>query len=147
MVICELCGAETEETHKIKLEGSILVVCPRCVSYGEEIGHTAPPVVKKVEDEEGVKTIIYTPPVVRKTVTPHYQKALEDDEFVLVDDYAQRIRRKRQQLGLKQDELARKLNERESVVKHLETGKLNPDKSLIRKLENTLKIELQEPLE
>jgi len=141
MAICELCGAETGETLRVKLEGSILQVCPNCAKYGEVVDIYKPAPVQKEEDSEVEE---YTPTPVRKVVTPHYQKKLEEDDSDVADDYPQRIQRARQQMGLKQDEFAKKLNERESVVKHLESGKLYPDEKLLKKLEKVLGVSLRE---
>jgi putative transcription factor len=62
-------------------------------------------------------------------------------------DYMKEIKSARELLGLSQDELGRKINEKPSVIGHLETGRLKPDDALARKLEHFLKIELFVPVE
>jgi putative transcription factor len=46
--------------------------------------------------------------------------------------------------GLKQDELASKVNERSSVIAQLESGSMRPSDQLIKKLERELNIKLTE---
>ena len=65
-----------------------------------------------------------------------------EDELVLRDDFGTAIKEAREEMGLTQDEFAMKLNERVSVIRHLETGKIKPDDMLAAKLERFLKIDL-----
>lgn len=66
------------------------------------------------------------------------------EEMELVEDYSQRIRKGRERLDLTHEELSRKIGERISVLQKLETGKMTPDQTLSKKLEQTLKIKLLE---
>jgi ribosome-binding protein aMBF1 (putative translation factor) len=50
-------------------------------------------------------------------------------------------------MGLSQEDLGRKINEKPSVISHLETGSMKPSDALARKLEHALKIELFLPPE
>jgi putative transcription factor len=61
-----------------------------------------------------------------------------------VDDYGAKIRKARQRRGMTVEDFARKINEKESVIKKLEKEELNPDRKLIQKLKDALKIELLE---
>lgn len=49
--------------------------------------------------------------------------------------------------GLSQEELGMKINEKPSVIHHLETGSMKPSDALARKLEHYLKIQLFIPSE
>jgi len=62
----------------------------------------------------------------------------------MVDDYGAKIRKARQRMGMTVEDFARKINEKESVIKKLEKEELNPDRKLIQKLTGALKIELLE---
>lgn len=62
----------------------------------------------------------------------------------MVDDYGAKIRKARQKMGMNVEDFARKINEKESVIKKLEKEELNPDRKLIQKIKNALKIELLE---
>ncbi|MEM3564990.1 MAG: multiprotein-bridging factor 1 family protein, partial [Candidatus Jordarchaeaceae archaeon] len=62
----------------------------------------------------------------------------------LVEDYAYKIRRAREGKGLSHEELAKKINERVTIIKKIETGKMQPSLALVKKLEKELQINLTE---
>ncbi len=64
----------------------------------------------------------------------------------VVEGYHVRIRQAREKLGLSHEELGKKINEKESVLRKLETGKMEPDDMLVIKLEHALKIKLLSPI-
>jgi putative transcription factor len=65
----------------------------------------------------------------------------------LVEGYATLIRVSREKHGLTHEDLGLKINERASVLKHIELGKMEPNNLLANKLERTLKIKLLVPIE
>ena len=65
----------------------------------------------------------------------------------LVEDYANLIRIAREKHGYTHEDLGLKINERASVLKHIELGKMEPNNLLSNKLERTLKIKLLVPIE
>lgn len=62
-------------------------------------------------------------------------------------DYAQRVRRAREEMGLTQEVLASYVGEKESVIRRIEMGKLKPTMELARRLEQVLKVKLLERVE
>jgi putative transcription factor len=68
-------------------------------------------------------------------------------EIVPVDNFAALVRKAREQRGLSHKEVARQLNERESVIAKLETGKMVPTNNLARKMERLFKLTLLEEAE
>jgi putative transcription factor len=62
----------------------------------------------------------------------------------MVDDYGIVIRKARQGMGMTVEDFARKIKEKESVIKKLEKEELTPDQKLIQKIKNALKIDLLE---
>ncbi len=60
----------------------------------------------------------------------------------LTGDYSKIIKGARELMGLSQEELGMKINEKPSVISHLETGSMKPDDALARKLEHFLKVQL-----
>ncbi len=65
----------------------------------------------------------------------------------LVENYGSLIRRTRQRKGLTVEDFAKKLSEKESVIKKLEKEQLNPTMALIRKVERELGVTLIEEAE
>jgi len=64
-----------------------------------------------------------------------------------VEDFGQLIRTARERRGMSQLEVARRINERASVIAKLESGKMSPTIELARKLERLFKITLLEEAE
>ena len=146
---------ETHQVKKIDIEGSLLSVCPNCVKFGKE--------PEKPKQPETGPTRRAQPPPRSGSVRPQMpvsdrleqrKKRMQprniysaSSEMELIDDYHKEIQRARMELGMNQEELARKLNERKSIIAKLETKSIKPDNKLIRKLEKTLKITLMENVE
>lgn len=120
-----MCGKETE-LFITSVEGTDLKVCQNCAKFGKiktRAKPLEPPKKKKqVEIEEEEPEIIQT----------------------ISSDYALKVKNARESLKLKQEELAKKLNEKESVIHKIETGHYEPNIKLAKKLERFLKIKLVE---
>ena len=79
-----------------------------------------------------------------KTVSSRvYTRNTESDEE-LVDDFSQIVRKGRESKGWTREELGAKIYEKVSVITRIETGKMEPDLKLAKKLEKTLNIKLIE---
>lgn len=111
---CDICG-KISVNRKALIEGAILNVCDKCIELGVEIGKK-----EKVVEE-----------------------SRDDEAFgVIILDCAYRIKARREIIGLSQKELAFKINEKESVIHLIESGKLVPTFDSARKLERFLGITL-----
>ena len=62
-----------------------------------------------------------------------------------MDNYGQVIRKAREVMQLSQEDLCRKIAEKVSVLQKIESWRLVPDDSLVRKLEYALKVRLLQP--
>lgn len=125
---CEVCGNPVYgSANTVQIDGSTLHVCPSCSRLGK-------PVRQKTEGNR---------PPLPKPLTPKLDKIT--DELELKEDYHKIIKQTREKLGLSQEALGRKINEKPSVIKLLESGKLKPDNVLARKLEHFLKVQLLVP--
>jgi len=118
---CNICGAKDAQ-RKARIEGVILVVCDNCVKLGEEIT-----IIK-------IKQVKKTP------------KIIEESQDVVVHYFFKIIKTEREKRNMTQEELARKLNEKLSVIRRIEEG-WEPPISLIKKLEKFFKIDLIEKVE
>ena len=65
-----------------------------------------------------------------------------DDIDELAQDFDDRIRQARETAGLSQQDLARDLNEKASLIQKLEQGKMLPTDEMQEKLERSLDIDL-----
>ncbi len=118
MPACEMCGYVCN-TWPHKIEGAELNVCPKCGRFGEKLRKLPPKI----------------------NVKAHKYKTNETDERV-VTNYDQIVRQSREKLNLKQEDFAKKINEKLSVVQNIETKKFKPSIKLAKKLEKILKIKL-----
>lgn len=130
MASCEMCGSSGQMFIAI-IEGAQLSVCEKCSGLGKIIKQ-APPAFQKEKRK---------PP--SSQARPPQKRTVQ----VIVGDYAKRIRQARERSGLSQKEFAMKLNERESVIAHLENGQSKPSVDSARKLERSLGIKLIESVE
>lgn len=116
---CEMCGNESE-CHDAIVEGVMLKVCNECGKYGKAI---------KIEHRE----IIESKEIV-------FKENIEE----VVDNYSMIVKEAREKLGLKQEEVAFKIAEKESIIHAIESGKLRPSLDVARKLEKFFHINLVE---
>ena len=113
-----------------------MTVCGSCASLGSAYwkAHTS---------RRSIRRIARPPPRVRvRKKQPVLTETLE-----LMGDFNLRIRQARERLGLSHEDLGRKIGEKVSVLRKIESGKMHPDHKLARKLEHALKIRLLAPLQ
>ena len=133
---CDICGREiTGQAFKVKVEGAKLLVCGRCQRLGTPY----------VDEPVAKRPLVRSIPVIRAgpRKAPELPKGME--ELEVAEDCADRVRHQRMKLGLSQEELAKRVKEKLSVIQKIETGKMAPDTKLCRELEHELKIKLLVP--
>ena len=64
----------------------------------------------------------------------------------LIEGYANKIRVAREKLAFEPQDLGKKINEKASLLRHIETGRVAPNNPLASKLEHALKIQLMVPI-
>ena len=122
---CEVCGKNFDNLEKAIVEGVMINVCHDCSKFGKII-----PVRK--------------PLIGPRRIIPVQTKEVMED---IVTDYAEIIKKAREKKGLKQEELAKNIAEKESVISKVEGGSLKPSFILAKKLEQFFGIKLIEYLE
>ena len=118
-MLCNMCGKEGR-LSKTSIEGTTLNVCPDCAKYGTKVNEfkdLAYPKSKKFI-EEGPKSI-----------------------NIVLPNFASIIKSKRESLGLTQEQLAKRLNEKESLIQSIEKGR-SPNINFAKKIERNLNISL-----
>lgn len=119
---CELCG-KADAPVFAEVEGVDLQVCANCAKFGT---------VKK----RPTTTLTTSPkPLISRP---------EEPEYIIIPGYASLLRAIREKKELSQQDFARFLSERESVVAKWEAGSLKPSIETARKLEKRLGIKLVE---
>ena len=119
---CDLCGKVEQVLSRALIESVELNVCSGCAKFGKVIGPLRNPVIKNhpnpVQKEEKIE--------------------------LLVEDYHDLVKKKRESMGLSQKDFALKVNEKDSTIHKIETGILEPPIALAKKLERFLGIKLLE---
>lgn len=134
---CEVCGRKIYgKPYRALIEGAKLTVCIECSKHGTI-----------VKEEVKPKKIISKPKVSLASKTQKAQEKSIDTSMELVEDFDQKIREGREKLGLSHEELGKKINEKVSLLRKVETRKIKPDNKLATKLEYTLKIKLLVPVQ
>ena len=138
---CEVCGRKIHDNpNRVIIEGAKLMVCTECAKHGKTTWEEPPkpkmaPIQRQAFPTQG-------PIQIKKKVI----QAQVDTSQEIVEGYDEKIRQAREKLGLSHKELGKKINEKESVLRKIETRKMTPDNILVSKLEHTLRIKLLVPV-
>ena len=136
---CEVCGQKIHnDPITAVIEGARLTVCVECSKHGKVV----------TQDEYTPKPKPLGKPSAHIPVMQQKKKTEIKVEITqeITEDYTSKIRQAREKLGLTHEELAKKINEKTSVIGKLETGKIQPSNILATKLEHALKIKLLTPI-
>ena len=136
---CDICGKTiVGPAFKVKVEGAKMVVCRNCQALGKPyqedriVSRPQPSFARPIRQ-----------PWVHATRPTELPKELE--ELDIAENFSDLVRRRRMKLGWSQEDLARKLKEKLSVIQKIETGKVTPNTQLCRQLQHELKIKLLVP--
>jgi putative transcription factor len=156
---CEVCGRKIHgDPIRANIEGAKLTVCAECAKHGkiiypdEEKQVPKSPFLTIVSGSGSTSASTTTGTVKPKKQTQTKPKKLNLTVKVeitqeLIEGYAAVIRVAREKNGYSHEDLGLKINERASVLKHIELGKMEPNNLLASKLERTLRIKLLVPIE
>ena len=135
---CEVCGRKIhDEPITAVIEGAKLIVCVECSKHGKIIHEEEVALPQKnLKKPQAPVPMVQRKPIVAKV-------EITQEPAV---DYANKIRAAREKLGLTHEELGKKINEKASVLRNLEVGKMTPNNQLAAKLEHMLKIKLLVPI-
>jgi putative transcription factor len=135
---CEVCGRRIMgPPFKAKIEGANMLVCGECAKLGSVVWEDrTEPRLKKVARR-------MAPPM----LPPRKQPPLPvSDGLELTDDLGTKIRMAREKAGLSHQELGKRISEKVSVLRKIESGKMVPDNLLTEKLEHALRLKLLVPV-
>ncbi|UCD02095.1 MAG: TIGR00270 family protein [Promethearchaeota archaeon] len=130
---CPICGSIIwGRGQRVILEGAKITVCLNCAQHGIKIQKPA------------VSTHFKKPPSRNRESLTKKQISKKEiiNELEISPDYAKKIRNVRNSLGLNQDQFAQKLNEKPSLIRRIEAGKVEPTIKLAKKIEDVYKIEI-----
>lgn len=158
MVQCEMCGKETPRPNRIKVEGAELEVCDDCTDFGTEVetqeqqSSTSTKYSTSSSGAGGSQSGSASSSSGGGTTSSSSggssgggggrRRDMYDDIEELAQDFHERIRGARERAGLSQEDLAKTLNEKASLIRKLEHGDTLPTDEVQRKLERELDIDL-----
>ena len=119
-------------------------MCNDCAKFREDMPPEAP---KAAPVATGPAAVASPPPRIVPIHPGAKKDALSRGEMELAEDYNRRIIKGRRKKDLTQEVLAKRINEKKSVISRLETGEMRPSDRLIKKLEKELDIKLKERME
>ena len=122
---CEVCGKPSPTLFVVSIEGAHMQACSSCARGKEAISAVSGKPVRAAQA----------------------RSIMKGDEEELVDNYAAVIKRARENMGLKIEELGLKINERKSHLAKIEEGRAIPEDKLMKKLEKELGIKLRRKAE
>jgi putative transcription factor len=129
---CNMCGKNliSGDIFHIKVEGTILKTCEKCANHGI--------ILKKINlglniSHKKKKTIINKRPIIEDVI---------ETEEIIVDNYSEIIKNSREKMNIKQEDFAKKLNEKDSLIHKIETGHIKPDIKLAKKIGSFLGVKL-----
>lgn len=135
MVQCEVCGRRIfGKPLKAVIEGAKLMVCGECAKLGLIYWETRVPQRRRRTVKPPPRSSKRKPPS-KITVT-----------LELVDDFGSRVRQGREKMRLSHEDLGRRIGEKVSVLRKIESGKMVPDHRLSNKLEHSLQVKLLVPV-
>ncbi|MFX0007799.1 MAG: multiprotein bridging factor aMBF1 [Candidatus Hermodarchaeota archaeon] len=130
---CPICGSIIwGKGERILLEGARITVCHNCAQHGIKIQKTPTNTQAKNTYPDN------------KKLAPKRQSVKKDsiNSLEIIPDYAKKIKAKRSSLGLNQDQFAQRLNEKPSLLRRIEAGKVEPTIKLAKKIEDVYKIKI-----
>jgi putative transcription factor len=136
---CEVCGRKIfGKPLRVIIEGAKLTVCGECAKHGKTVWEEEPK--PQITQKPTAKT---SPTSKVQSKGPQRETTVTNLE--LIENFDIKIRQAREKMGISHEELGKKIKEKVSVLKKIETGKMTPDNKLAAKLEHALKIKLLTP--
>ena len=127
MTECEVCGAEIKGAAQYVVIGdSKLRVCKACAHYGTVV----------VEN----KDVRAGPVAHAKANSRLYEQMNHDLEVEVEEDYGRKLKEAREKAGLKQTELANRINEKQSLLRKIENEEIVPSDEVMRKIKRVLNL-------
>jgi len=132
---CPICGGKIwGKGQKVLIEGAKITVCQSCAHLGKKI-------ITKTKKSDIEKLAIKKPRSNKSKQSFKSSRNLEPS-IEIISDYSKRIRNVRTQKNLTQEQFAQKLNEKPSLIRRIESGKLEPNLKLAKKIEEVYNIKI-----
>jgi putative transcription factor len=131
---CEICGKRIlGRPVQISIERSLLAVCQECSRFGVVVDRKTATSIERSIPKPGPRSVFKPKPPKKE----HFE------EFVLVENFGEAIKKAREGMGITREEFAKRLGEKDSVIRRIEAGEMYPSSNLTSRIERLLKISLK----
>ncbi len=135
---CDLCGKTVSLVQAI-IEGTELSVCESCARHGKIVRkQTYAQSISSQKTEHQKQT--QSNNISQERIKPQVQETILD----IVKEYAHLIKESREKQALTQEDFAKQLSEKVTLLQKIESGGVKPTIALAKKLEHALHIKLIE---
>jgi putative transcription factor len=137
---CEVCGRQIVRTPcRVIIEGAKMTTCAQCAKLGST--HWEPASKShSFPTKKGFRTTVKNVPIRKKN------SVRVPEDVVVAEGFGSIVREARERLGLSHEDLGKKIREKVSVIKKIESGRVPPEDRLAKKLEYALGVRLLVPL-
>jgi len=142
---CELCGKQTNRLFDVIIDGVHMSVCGDCLKYGKEIPRQSQPKAGNFRVQPPNTTKAPPLPHPARFDKPREESSLDSEEPI--EDYGKIIKKRREEMGLSQEQLAAKLQEKKNIVAKIEREEIKPDRQIARKIEKIMGIKVMERIQ
>jgi len=143
-----MCGAETPSPKTVKVEGAELQVCDECADFGtevrEESGSSTSTKYSTSSSSGSGSGSSQSSQSSSSQSSNTRRRDMFDEMDEIAADYDDRIRNARENTEMNQEELAKSIGEKASLIRKLERGDVLPTDDVQQKLESELAISLTE---
>ena len=125
--------------NKVTVEGLKLMVCHKCSEIGEMGWKVRLEKMRNGRIDESKSSSRK----VKRLSVPKRKTTLNGFEnYEVIENFSENIKKGREGIGISQEEFAKLIKEKLSLVQKIESGKIVPSIQLSREIEHTLKIKL-----
>jgi putative transcription factor len=142
-MLCEMCGKEVPLTSRVRLERTVLNLCPDCAKFGQPVDPVPAVPAPSLRASRLPTAGGASRPASSGRRLEERDLYRDIGEMELAPDWFRRVRVAREARTWTPEDLGKKLNEKKSVVLKIESGSFRPPDALVRKIEHLLKIRLR----
>lgn len=139
-----MCGAETPSPKTVKVEGAELQVCDECADFGTEVREESSSSTSTKYSTSSSSGSSESSQSSSSQSSNTRRRDMFDEMDEIAADYDERIRNARENTEMNQEELAKSIGEKASLIRKLERGDVLPTDDVQQKLESELGISLTE---
>ncbi|MBD3187795.1 TIGR00270 family protein [Candidatus Bathyarchaeota archaeon] len=148
---CEICGQPIQgRPVKLRVAGAVVLSCKNCSDLGERVHERRQSSISTRKKQIHSRRESSSPPHHQTRKPPYHgaprkNRTRKPSRFRLVENFDTIVREARGDMP--QEDFAQSLNEKNSLIQKIETGKIRPTHQLARKIEKQYHVTLLEKVE